>query len=222
MGRILSFSAAVAVKHLIYDIESRLFCGVVDLDISLSDGSGADKLSHSLDNGLPSNGAQGVSLPMNYMRKKSAIVHMGFSFSLRLLLLLFCDRQLVSCSASKKGLKQADLIKVEKKLASGYAVCASVASEQQILAVGTKRGDVELYDLTDSASLVHAVSLYGWGKVVCFKLHGRTLICCIQPSPSTIRLSRATALNIIASYFLDDLLGVHQLNFHNLNIQDEN
>ncbi|XP_027101918.2 uncharacterized protein [Coffea arabica] len=139
------------------------FCGVVDLDISLSDGSGADKLSHSLDNGLPSNGAQGVSLPMNYIRKKSAIVHMEFSFSLRLLFLLFCDEQLVSCSASKKGLKQADLIKVEKKLAYGYAVCAPVASEQQILVVGTKRGDVELYDLTDSAFLVRAVSLYDWG-----------------------------------------------------------
>ncbi|CDP08777.1 unnamed protein product [Coffea canephora] len=139
------------------------FCGVVDLDIPFSDGSGADKLSHSLDNGLPSNGARGVSLPMNYMRKKSAIVHMEFSFSLRLLFLLFCDGQLVSCSVSKKGLKQADLIKVEKKLASGDAVCASVASEQQILAVGTKRGVVELYDLTDSASLIRAVSLYDWG-----------------------------------------------------------
>jgi hypothetical protein len=39
---------------------------------------------------------------------------------------------------NKKGLKYTESIRAEKKL-GGDAVCASVASEQQILAVGTVR-----------------------------------------------------------------------------------
>ncbi|KAK7328402.1 hypothetical protein VNO77_22507 [Canavalia gladiata] len=38
-----------------------------------------------------------------------------------------------------------------------------VALEQQILIVGTRRGIVELYDLAESASLIHSVSLHDWG-----------------------------------------------------------
>ena len=60
--------------------------------------------------------------------------------------MLYSDGQ-VSCSISKKGLKHVESIKAEKRLGVGDAVCASVASEQQILAVGTKRGLAELYDL---------------------------------------------------------------------------
>lgn len=77
--------------------------------------------------------------------------------------MLYSDGQLVSCSVSKKGVKQAESIKAEKRLGSGDAVCASVASEQELLAVGTRRGVVELYDLTESASLIRTVSLYDWG-----------------------------------------------------------
>ena len=44
-------------------------------------------------------------------------------------------------------------------------------------------------------------------------------ICQILGS-TAFRLSRATVFSIITSYFLDDLLGVDQLSFNNLNIQD--
>ncbi|KAG0475853.1 hypothetical protein HPP92_012694 [Vanilla planifolia] len=43
------------------------------------------------------------------------------------------------------------------------AMCASIASEQQILAVGCSRGVVELYDLTDNAPPFRTISLYDWG-----------------------------------------------------------
>ena len=82
---------------------------------------------------------------------------------MRLLFVLYSDGQLVSFSVSKRGLKQVEYIKPEKKLGSDDAVCTSVASDQQILAVGTRRGAVKLYDLAESASLIRTVSLYDWG-----------------------------------------------------------
>lgn len=91
------------------------------------------------------------------------IIQLELCLSLRLLLVLYSDGQLVSCTVSKKGLKQADSIKAERKLGSGDAVFASVASEQQILAVGTRRGVVELYDLAESAPCIRTVSLHDWG-----------------------------------------------------------
>ncbi|KAL0397920.1 UNVERIFIED_CONTAM: hypothetical protein Scaly_0240400 [Sesamum calycinum] len=63
----------------------------------------------------------------------------------------------------EKGLRHADSITVERRVASGDVVCASVAPEQQILAVGTRKGTVELYDLADSASLIRSVALHDWG-----------------------------------------------------------
>ncbi|CAI9101893.1 OLC1v1000047C1 [Oldenlandia corymbosa var. corymbosa] len=139
------------------------FCGSVDINIGMDNGNASNAPSHSLENGLPSNGTQGVSMPNHYLQKKPAIIHMEFSLTLRLLFLVLSDGRLLLCSVSKRGLKQAEFIKVEKYLGSGDAVCASVASEQQILAVGTKRGVVELYDLSDAASLIRSVSLYDWG-----------------------------------------------------------
>lgn len=96
--------------------------------------------------------------PRNY-----AIVQLELCLPLRLLFVLSFDGQLVSCSLSKKGLKQTEFIKAEKSLGSGDAVCASVAPDQQILAVGTRRGIVELYDLSESPSLIRTMSLYDWG-----------------------------------------------------------
>ncbi|KAI8026743.1 hypothetical protein LOK49_LG02G00318 [Camellia lanceoleosa] len=43
---------------------------------------------------------------------------------------------------------------------TGGTACASVCWR---LAVGTRRGVVELYDLVDSAALFRSVSLYDWG-----------------------------------------------------------
>lgn len=68
------------------------------------------------------------------------------------------------CSISKKGLRQTNSIKAERWLDCHDAMCAAVASEQQLLAVGCRRGAVQLYDIAEgNASLLRTVSLYDWG-----------------------------------------------------------
>ncbi|CAA3006259.1 Hypothetical predicted protein [Olea europaea subsp. europaea] len=51
-----------------------------------------------------------------------------FSMPLMLLFVLFSDGQLMLCSVSKKGLKHADSVKAERRMAYGNVVCAAVAS----------------------------------------------------------------------------------------------
>lgn len=145
------------------------FCGALDafdLDVQSRDGSGVPKLANSSENGLASGGSLSSSKFSHHLLKNSAVIHLEFTLPLRLLVVLFSDGQLVLCSVSKRGLKQMDSIKAEKKLGSGDAVCAAVASDQQLLAVGTRRGVVELYDIAESASLMRSVSLCDWGYSV--------------------------------------------------------
>jgi RAB6A-GEF complex partner protein 1 len=52
---------------------------------------------------------------------------------------------------------------VERWLDTDDAMCTSVASEQQILAVGCSRGVVELYDLAENARHIRTISLCDWG-----------------------------------------------------------
>ncbi|KAE9460176.1 hypothetical protein C3L33_07946, partial [Rhododendron williamsianum] len=144
---------------------SMQFCGAFRLNFHYQEGNEATKLLYSRENGLASEGVDGAFMPSLYSSQRSAIVQLEFSLSLRLLCVVFSDGQLVVCSVSKKGLKQAGSIKAEKWLGSGDVACASIASEQQILAVGTRRGVVELYDLVESVSLIRSVSLYDWGYV---------------------------------------------------------
>ncbi|CAH9118160.1 unnamed protein product [Cuscuta europaea] len=124
------------------------------------------KVPNYLENEFSSSGTEIDSLPSYCKSKPSAVSHLEFSLLLRLLFVLFSDGQLILCSVSKKGFRHSESVKYEKQLGSGDAVCASVASEQQILAVGYKRGVVELYDLADSASLIRSVSLSDWGYSV--------------------------------------------------------
>ncbi|KAL7121417.1 hypothetical protein ACP275_02G180800 [Erythranthe tilingii] len=142
------------------------FCGAFSPAVLPNSTIIANKLSHHLGNGLPSVGVQAVggSNHVNHVVSQTrAIVHLEFSITLRLLFVLFSDGELIQCSVSKRGLKHAESILVERSLGSGEAVCASVAPEQQILAVGTRKGTVELYDLADSASFMRSVSLHDWG-----------------------------------------------------------
>ncbi|KAL0284510.1 UNVERIFIED_CONTAM: hypothetical protein Scaly_2846500 [Sesamum calycinum] len=135
------------------------FSGAFFLDVWPNDKIGANKLSPHLGNGLTFSGTQGVdgTNHVNHVASRSSgVVHLEFSIMLRLLFVLFSDGELIQCSVSKKGLRHADSITVERRVASGDVVCASVAPEQQILAVGTRKGTVELYDLADSASLIRS------------------------------------------------------------------
>lgn len=95
--------------------------------------------------------------------RTSAIVLLEMSLLLRLLVVLNSVGQIAICSISKKGLKQTDSIKAERWLNIEDATCAAIASDQQILAVGSSRGVVELYDLAESVSHLRTISLYDWG-----------------------------------------------------------
>ncbi|PSS24272.1 RAB6A-GEF complex partner protein [Actinidia chinensis var. chinensis] len=155
------------------------FYGAFGLNFLGHNGNEATKLSYSQNNGLASAGVQGASMPSHYLSQRSAIMQLEFSLPLRLLIVIFLDGQLVLCSVSKKGLKQAESIEAEKWLGSGDVACASVATEQQILAVGTRRGVVELYDLAESASLIRSVSLYDWG----YSMEDTGVVNCIAWTP---------------------------------------
>ncbi|KAJ8900535.1 hypothetical protein K2173_025312 [Erythroxylum novogranatense] len=155
------------------------FHGAWELDPYPQESNGISHLPHSLCNGLAHGGDSGNFVSHHNTARKSAIANLEFCLPLKLLFVLYSGGQLISCSVSKKGLKQADLIKVDQKLGSGDAVCTSVASDQQILAVGTIRGVVELYDLAESASLIRAVSLYDWG----YSMEDTGSVSCIAWTP---------------------------------------
>ncbi|XP_045793411.1 guanine nucleotide exchange factor subunit RIC1-like [Trifolium pratense] len=139
------------------------FYGAFQFDPHPPDSFDDSHLPHSLENGLSPKGLPKVPMSNHIFPRNSEIKQLELCLPLRLLFVLYSDGQLVSCSISKKGLKQVDGIKAEKRLACGDAVCASVALEQEILAVGTRRGIVELYDLAESTVLIRSVSLYDWG-----------------------------------------------------------
>ncbi|PNT50050.3 hypothetical protein POPTR_002G162000v4 [Populus trichocarpa] len=139
------------------------FYGAFEINPYSRDSSDTSISPHSLGNGFASGRASSGSVSNHNITRKTAIVQLELCLPMRLLFVLYSDGQLVSCSVSKRGLKQVEYIKPEKKLGSDDAVCTSVASDQQILAVGTRRGVVELYNLAESASLIRSVSLSDWG-----------------------------------------------------------
>lgn len=98
-------------------------------------------------------------------RRTSGFSQVEVSASLHLLVALLSDGTVVLCSSSEKGLRQASDINPERWVGVFDAVCASIAQEQQILAVGTRRGTVEMFNLADSASLLRTISLFDWGSV---------------------------------------------------------
>ncbi|KAG6725467.1 hypothetical protein I3842_02G033700 [Carya illinoinensis] len=155
------------------------FYGSFVLDPRSRDSSKSTHPSNSLDNGFTSGGAPRVIIQDHNVSRTAAIIQLELNLPLRLLFVLYSDGQMVLCSVSKKGLKQADSIKAERILGSGDAVCASVASEQQILAVGTRRGVVELYDLAESTPLIRTVSLYDWG----YSMEDTGSVSCIAWTP---------------------------------------
>jgi hypothetical protein len=93
----------------------------------------------------------------------STIIHVELSVKLRLLVALYSGCQIGLCAVGKKGLKQTSSIRVERWLNTDDAMCTSVASDQQILAVGCSRGVVDLYDLAENARHIRTISLYDWG-----------------------------------------------------------
>ncbi|KHG03882.1 Protein RIC1 [Gossypium arboreum] len=155
------------------------FYAAFGFDSSQHNDSEVTSLSHSLANSIASGEAERAFASNYRVSKKSAIAQLEFCVSMRLLLVLYSDGQLVACSVSKKGLKPVESIKAEKSLGNGDAVCTSIAGDQLILAVGTRRGVVELFDLADSGSLIRTVSLYDWG----YTMEDTGSVSCISWTP---------------------------------------
>lgn len=141
------------------------FGGAFFLDLRLNDKVAANNLSNHLSNGVASGGihSHAIDKSNHVGSQDSGVVHLEYSSMMRLLFVLFSNGELMLFSVSKKGLKHTEAIRAERSLTSSEVVCISVAPEQQILAVGTRKGTVELYDLADSAKLIRSVSLYDWG-----------------------------------------------------------
>ncbi|XP_073010601.1 uncharacterized protein [Typha latifolia] len=95
--------------------------------------------------------------------RSSSIIKLELSMQLKLLVVLYSGCQIALCSIGKKGLKQTSNIKADIWLNTEDAMCASIASDQLILAVGCSRGVVELYDLAEGAQHLRTISLYDWG-----------------------------------------------------------
>lgn len=89
--------------------------------------------------------------------------HLEMSTSLHIMTAVFLDGRVLLCSVNRKGLKQVHDITPEKWVGVLDGVCTSIAQEQQTLAVGTRRGTVELFNLTDNASFLRSISLSDWG-----------------------------------------------------------
>ncbi|XP_038995537.1 LOW QUALITY PROTEIN: guanine nucleotide exchange factor subunit RIC1-like [Hibiscus syriacus] len=153
------------------------FYGVFGLDSSQHNENEVATLSLSPVN-FTASGEDDSSLASNNVSKKAAIAQLEFCVLMRLLLVLYSDGQLVSFTVSKKGLKAGESIKPEKN-GNGDAVCTSVAGDQLILAVGTRRGVVELYDLADSGLLIRTLSLYDWG----YTMEDTGSVSCIEWTP---------------------------------------
>jgi hypothetical protein len=112
--------------------------------------------------------------------KPSGFAQLELSRILHILVAVHLDGTIILCSVIEKGLSHANEITPERWVAVFDAVCASVAHEQQVLAVGTRRGTVELFNLADSALPLRTISLFDWGLVsstflgflhgICFKM----------------------------------------------------
>ena len=94
---------------------------------------------------------------------KLSFTQLEVSVQLNLLIAVIQDGQVLLCTTSKKGVRKGSDITAERWLGICDAVCAAVAHEQSILAVGSKTGDVNLFDLADNAILIRTISLYDWG-----------------------------------------------------------
>ncbi|XP_008679242.1 guanine nucleotide exchange factor subunit RIC1 isoform X3 [Zea mays] len=115
----------------------------------------------------------------------SSIVHVELSVKLRLLVALYSGCRIALCTIGKKGLRQPGSTRVERWLDTDDAMCTSVASEQQILAVGCSRGVVELYDLAENTRHIRTISLYDWG----YSVEDTGPVACISWTPDNCALA---------------------------------
>lgn len=90
-------------------------------------------------------------------KRASALSQLQVSAELHLLVAIFTEGTVALCNISGAE------VTPERWVGVFDAVCASIAHDQQYLAVGTRRGSVELFNLADCASYLRTISLVDWG-----------------------------------------------------------
>ncbi|KAG0587383.1 hypothetical protein KC19_2G160700 [Ceratodon purpureus] len=103
---------------------------------------------------------------MKIQNRTSRLSQLLVSAELHLLIAIFTEGTIALCTVCRKVSKQATEITPERWVSVIDAVCASIAHNEQFLAVGTRRGTVEIFNLADSASYLRTISLIDWGYSV--------------------------------------------------------
>ena len=96
-------------------------------------------------------------------KRTSRLSQLLVSAELRLLVAIFTEGTVALCTVRGKGSKQTTEIIPERWVGVFDAVCASIAQDEQFLAVGTRRGTVEIFNLADSTLYLRTISLIDWG-----------------------------------------------------------
>lgn len=90
-------------------------------------------------------------------KRASGLAQLQVSAELHLLVAVFTEGTVALCIINGAE------VSPERWVGVFDAVCASIAHDQQYLAVGTRRGSVELFNLADCASYLRSISLVDWG-----------------------------------------------------------
>lgn len=90
-------------------------------------------------------------------KRASGLAQLQVSAELHLLVAVFTEGTVALCNINGAE------VSPERWVGVFDAVCASIAHDQQYLAVGTRRGSVELFNLADCASYLRSISLVDWG-----------------------------------------------------------
>eukprot|EP00250_Pteridium_aquilinum_P014754 c22181_g1_i1 orf=80-2449(+) len=139
-----------------------------------------EKLSAKESNGdLSSQGQARSPLRESAAKPCLSFAQLELSVQSNLLTAVFQDGRVLICTTSKNGVKKGSDILPDRWIGISDAICASVASEQNMLAVGSKNGSVSLFDLADNAILIRTISLYDWG----YSMEDTGVVNCIRWTP---------------------------------------
>ncbi|CAI5464880.1 unnamed protein product [Closterium sp. Yama58-4] len=108
--------------------------------------------------------------------------NMVYSPALRLIAVVLVDGRVVLCSTGERGLRPVEEVTPEKWVGVVDAATVAVGERQQLLAVGSRRGTVELFDLARSSAHLRTVSLFDWG----YSLEDTGAVACICWSPDNL------------------------------------
>ncbi|CAI5523710.1 unnamed protein product [Closterium sp. Naga37s-1] len=91
------------------------------------------------------------------------VSQMVYSPALRLIAVVLVDGRVVLCSTGERGLRPVEEVTPEKWVGVVDAATVAVGERQQLLAVGSRRGTVELFDLARSSAHLRTVLTGGHG-----------------------------------------------------------